>query len=620
MANININPYGQNAQMPEGYPIADNLNTNSAQQALSAKQGKKLGDFISTDANVDTSLIGEITGVILGVDSTNPQGQWSNVWATNDSFKSKVVPVESNKKYRITASKGNTYFAVLADDTLTNGATPSYATGTTQRTNLASGASAEVTIPADGNFICITTEINGNEREPEIEKVLNVDNSTLEEVIDEVLGGKSMPIAKSEIVVAAADAPAWQKVNADFQCDGVNDELTIQAAINSLPSVGGRIRLTSGTFVIDSFPNDRAPSPSLVYNDQESGDSHRYAAIMFPNDKKHYTIEGDVFNGSLSLCTLRVSDACYESLGANDLRVIIASAYPSTGIDQMNNRNAVTLKNLHIAIPWNQKPIMCIDMMFTGRPYLENINCDAYINGSAHAEWTVGFTTPVPIAAQHCVGMRSTGGSNMGLINNYINLNMSGFYEGYKFSGEHVFAVHCGALMCYYGFSFGNFTFTHASMHPMIFLNCGNERCVNGPYFATCTSNQQIDLLAWTQETGNSYIPGGQGRGLAATEKVPGTFRGHVEYQITRGDSDAAGHPWSNVPWVNDVAAPFWEDGHGHGFISRNMAHLPACTTSVRNTYKPDYMERIWDTTLGKEVICVDEGNKTWKDAAGNTI
>lgn len=44
MANTNILPFGQTQEMPAGYPIADNLNTNSAQQALSAKQGKKLGD------------------------------------------------------------------------------------------------------------------------------------------------------------------------------------------------------------------------------------------------------------------------------------------------------------------------------------------------------------------------------------------------------------------------------------------------------------------------------------------------------------------------------------------------------------------------------------------------
>ena len=46
MANYPINPYGQNAEMPGGYPIADNLTTDSAQQALSAKQGVMLKDMI----------------------------------------------------------------------------------------------------------------------------------------------------------------------------------------------------------------------------------------------------------------------------------------------------------------------------------------------------------------------------------------------------------------------------------------------------------------------------------------------------------------------------------------------------------------------------------------------
>lgn len=46
MANYPINPYGQNAEIPSGYPIADNLTTDSAQQALSAKQGVMLKDMI----------------------------------------------------------------------------------------------------------------------------------------------------------------------------------------------------------------------------------------------------------------------------------------------------------------------------------------------------------------------------------------------------------------------------------------------------------------------------------------------------------------------------------------------------------------------------------------------
>lgn len=48
MADYNINPFGNSAVMPAGYPIADNLTTNSAQQALSAKQGKLIGDELHT--------------------------------------------------------------------------------------------------------------------------------------------------------------------------------------------------------------------------------------------------------------------------------------------------------------------------------------------------------------------------------------------------------------------------------------------------------------------------------------------------------------------------------------------------------------------------------------------
>lgn len=42
MANTDIYPYGQIQEMPAGYPIANDLDTNDAQQALSAAMGYKL--------------------------------------------------------------------------------------------------------------------------------------------------------------------------------------------------------------------------------------------------------------------------------------------------------------------------------------------------------------------------------------------------------------------------------------------------------------------------------------------------------------------------------------------------------------------------------------------------
>ena len=56
MANKTVYPYGQDGQLPSGYPIADDLNTNSAQQALSAKQGKVIGDIIYEDTYIAKNL------------------------------------------------------------------------------------------------------------------------------------------------------------------------------------------------------------------------------------------------------------------------------------------------------------------------------------------------------------------------------------------------------------------------------------------------------------------------------------------------------------------------------------------------------------------------------------
>lgn len=84
MANKTIYPYGLDGQLPSGYPIADDLETNSAQQALSAKQGVVLngkiidilggeqfyqlawvtGNLNSTDGTLNTRYANKSTGFI----------------------------------------------------------------------------------------------------------------------------------------------------------------------------------------------------------------------------------------------------------------------------------------------------------------------------------------------------------------------------------------------------------------------------------------------------------------------------------------------------------------------------------------------------------------------------
>ena len=53
------------------------------------------------------------------------------------------------------------------------------------------------------------------------------------------------------VFVAASDARPEVKALADFVCTGSGDQNTIAQAINSLPSAGGKVKLSEGTFVFN---------------------------------------------------------------------------------------------------------------------------------------------------------------------------------------------------------------------------------------------------------------------------------------------------------------------------------------------------------------------------------
>ncbi|MCL0029783.1 right-handed parallel beta-helix repeat-containing protein [Dehalococcoidia bacterium] len=60
-----------------------------------------------------------------------------------------------------------------------------------------------------------------------------------------------IPIGRTAtIVVAASNSSPQSKAQADFVADGVDDQVTIQAAIDALPAGGGKVLLLEGTFHI----------------------------------------------------------------------------------------------------------------------------------------------------------------------------------------------------------------------------------------------------------------------------------------------------------------------------------------------------------------------------------
>jgi len=56
------------------------------------------------------------------------------------------------------------------------------------------------------------------------------------------------PPVSNVLWIAASNSSSADKVQADYICDGINDQQEIQSALNKLPSSGGVINLHSGTY------------------------------------------------------------------------------------------------------------------------------------------------------------------------------------------------------------------------------------------------------------------------------------------------------------------------------------------------------------------------------------
>lgn len=80
------------------------------------------------------------------------------------------------------------------------------------------------------------------------------------------------------LIVAASNASALSKFSADYVCDGIADEVQIQAAIDALPSGGGKVMLTGGTFYIASTVTVPSNKPGVTIEGQGWATELRLAA------------------------------------------------------------------------------------------------------------------------------------------------------------------------------------------------------------------------------------------------------------------------------------------------------------------------------------------------------
>ena len=397
------------------------------------------------------------------------------------------------------------------------------------------------------------------------------------------------------IFVCASNSSAKDKVSADYICDGVNDEVEIQAAVNAAK---GHVVLAQGDYYIDSFPHSEGYGISSAIHFGAIGQQNIIVSGAEYGSCRKANTSNQLYGGAI----IHVSDNCYNNLSDSTQYAIFASI--SSGSSRNYPWSKVKIENIGFVLPDNQKKIICIDGWMMTSLSINNIHAIAVADAS---------NLKVPVDG--CIGIRGLQGSNFGINNRWESSFVWGFYEGYAVSGEHIVGVDLGSRFCNYGFTFNRKTnAVGAWIHPITMINCCDECNFNLPVFGNSgessksdglSGRQTIDLIDYNLEWLSQYSALG---GNLATELNAGQTYGSITFTC---------QPSYGGNSKNDVSAQFWADGYGHNMKTVNMAHAESGTSTERATYYPQYMQKYFDTTLNKLLIY---NGSNWVDTMGNLL
>lgn len=392
------------------------------------------------------------------------------------------------------------------------------------------------------------------------------------------------------LTIAPYDASEYDMKTSDIVCDGVNDVDIINHAIESLVTIGGgKIILKKGRFLLNKiYKNNRCIECNV-------GNKVIEIESEIANFNRNQS-EGQEANTGAQFY---MTNDFYESLSDTD-------GYSAISIVGNSLDGGIILKNFGIVIPHNQKKIVGLDMLhFNGMCRCEGLYINAY-NRTYEPNVSVGQAPSV--ANEGSIGLRTICATSIGAIGSqYSNCIIKGFYEGIAVNSEHIILNECATVFCVYGYTFHHYG-SGNNQHPNLLVRCMDERNVNLPKFYNHDQKQPVIIIGMNLERKPNNTPGGV-VGDFATEETQGQWFGEITYSGTTTVNDNG--------YTNSVKLPFWKDGHGHNVMTRNLAHSFICDTDTRKSYKASFGEKIYDTTLNKSLICINETSQIWVDSNG---
>ena len=401
-----------------------------------------------------------------------------------------------------------------------------------------------------------------------------------------------------DIYIAACDSNSYDKSIADFICDGINDEEELSKA-SKLVKGNSTIHLAEGNYYIDSFLDPGDGTPNYVFLTPYSNGRSNINIICDKNKNlKTSSTSNDADDISVG-AVIRITDKCYNNLKEDVTYSIIRCC--SDGGNRPYSNTLLTVNGIGFKIPDNEKPIICIDGYFASAIDARNCQFNA-----------IKSSRDLHLPNVNLIGIRGVQGSNYGIFNYVMSCAAWGMGQGFALAGEHLYVEQCVTRFCRYGYNFNNFlTKNGIYVHGIIMINCADEFGFNMPLFGENKNKQPIYIIGLNFEWDSEYYGKFEGQGKLMTESTPGSWYGSLSYTITGNHSG----------WINTTDEPVWaSDGSGCNIKSVNDAQKIKCDTYTRQRYAPNIGQIIFDESLNKPVICIDNINKKWIDFNGNEV
>lgn len=415
-----------------------------------------------------------------------------------------------------------------------------------------------------------------------------------------------------DVIVAASDSSEADKKSADVVCDGTNDEVEIEQALNHNIGISNccRVLLCKGTYYLDSFTQKTLSSGSaqtianyaICVNTNWDSQAHKNN----PYRAELYGVGNNGGTEAISDTKLLVTDKAIANIDNTKDNVIIGFA--RAGSNKMGfllQGQTLKVDNLYIYANGTNNSIVGIDGSACSQ--MEVTNCSLMTvpkAGDIHLD--------TQVFADVNIGIRGTVGSCYGVRQILEHNRVIGFREGLAITGEHFIIQDCLQHSCYYGFTIGNYDVTGKLEHPNVFIGNSVEQCYQMALLNRAGATEPSEIADNTGRTAKMTIVyyGGSTEGVwkdsegtthnmrGVEERVNGAYSGIIEtdWQTYGGliVSGCKGIDWKNLKLPT----------------SGTSANRPPAVIVPKGYC---YL----DETLGKPIWRV--GNK-WVDATGQEV